>query len=337
MSGKTIRTSIAIIGGSGFVGSSLAKHLTNHFCVTVLDRRPPQNFGGSFRICDVRDLRSLTEALHGFDLVVNTAIIQVPEISENKRYGYEVNVMGTQNICEAVEHVESVKGMLHSSSWHVFGERYIRGTLDEEFGYRPDKVEQRAKLYALCKIGQETVIRILAEMSSKCYGIIRLGTVLGEAMPEQTAANIFIGNALKGKPITPFKHTQHRPMLYVDIQDVCKAFESFAIKILHGQLAKQRKSAKILNLFSPPPVTIIELAQMVRRKVVELTDEKIKPKIMVIDKGVKPMYRPRDKELFKVDTSIARQFLGLEKLTKPDRSIELIIQNRIGQRTFTSR
>jgi nucleoside-diphosphate-sugar epimerase len=38
------------------------------------------------------------------------------------------------------------------------------------------------------------------------YGIIRLGTVLGEGMPEKTAANIFIDKGLKGEPLTSYKH-----------------------------------------------------------------------------------------------------------------------------------
>jgi dTDP-4-dehydrorhamnose reductase len=65
----------------------------------------------------------LKELLQGFDLVINTAVIQVPEINEDKRMGYEVNVLGVQNLCEAVESIGSIKGLLHASSWHVFCEK----------------------------------------------------------------------------------------------------------------------------------------------------------------------------------------------------------------------
>lgn len=60
-------------------------------------------------------------------------------------------------------------------------------------------------------------------MSDKIYGIIRMGTVLGVGMPERPATNIFITRGLRGEPITPYKHSMYRPMLYVDIEDVCKA------------------------------------------------------------------------------------------------------------------
>jgi nucleoside-diphosphate-sugar epimerase len=211
----------------------------------------------------------------------------------------------------------------------VFGERELRGTLDEEFGFRPDKIEDRAKLYAMCKIAQEAIIRITAETSSKSYGIIRLGTVLGERMPRLTAANIFIDKALSGEPITPFRHTQHRPMLYVDIQDVCLAFESFANVILEGRLTEQKLKVEIINLVSPHPITVIELARMIRMRINRLTDGKINPEIKVIDKGVKQIFSPQDKKLFRVDNSKARTFLGSKNLTNPQQSIDRIIRNRI--------
>jgi hypothetical protein len=54
-------------------------------------------------------------------------------------------------------------------------------------------------------------------MTPKIFGIIRMGPVLGEGMPEKTAANIFIENGVAGKPLTPFKNSMYRPMSYADI------------------------------------------------------------------------------------------------------------------------
>jgi len=153
----------------------------------------------------------------------------------------------------------------------------LRGTVDEEFGLRPDKSEQRAKFYAICKIAQEVVIRIAHEMSTKTYGIVRMGTVLGDGMPKQTAASIFIEKALNREPMTPFKHTMHRPMLYVDIQDVCKAFESFGTRVLNGELMKQ-ESAEQVNVVWPTPITIVELARMIQKSFIRLTSGTTRPK-----------------------------------------------------------
>jgi len=321
------KDSIAVLGGSGFVGSSLARHLSRNFDVTVIDRTSPKSFAGEFKQCDIRDQSSLTAALRGSSLVINCAIIQLPEINEKRRLGYEVNVQGVQNICEAVESTDSIRGLLHVGSWHVFGERGLRGTLGEDFGFHPDKVDERARFYALCKIAQESIIGITAEMSQKLYGIIRLGTVLGEEMPKQTAANLFIESALKGEPMTPFRHTQHRPMLYIDIDDVCNAFESFTAAVLRRK--PTQSPLTVVNLAYPRPVTILELARIVRKKLIRLTHQRIVPKINVIDKHLKPLYGPKDARAFRLDVSSAQRFLGLKKLASPEQTIERIIQGRI--------
>jgi len=183
--------SIAIVGGSGFIGSALAENLRDQFRVTIVDVKPSMISDVRFTRCDIRDKEAVDRQLREFDLIINTAVVQVPEVNERKRFGYEVNVLGVQNLCELTESSDSIRGLIHASSWHVFGERDFRGNLDEMYGFRPDKVDERARFYALCKIAQEVVIRLTSEMSSKDCSILRLGTVLGTGMPRQTAANIF--------------------------------------------------------------------------------------------------------------------------------------------------
>lgn len=328
---RTTEHSVAVIGGSGFVGSSLARRFSDSYDVTVLDRVRPGEFAGKFLECDIRDKQSLMRELNGFSLAINTAIIQVPEINDQKKLGYEVNVLGLQNLCEAVESIDSLKGLLHISSWHVFGERDLTGTLNEEFGSRPDKIDERARLYALCKIAQETIIRIVEAGSTKFYGTIRVGTILGEGMPKQTAANLFIENALHDRPLTPFRHTQYRPMLYVDIQDVCEAFGILASKALVHDYAEDEWSNKqrTINLMWPQPITIIELARMIQRITTKLTGGLKHPEIRVVDNGSPPLFSPKDKARFRVDISRALNFLKKNRLTAPEESLERIIHSRL--------
>lgn len=318
------KSCVAIVGGNGFVGSSLAKHLSNLFTVRVLDVNSRNNSYGDFRACDIRDKQELIKNLSGCDLVINAAIVQVPRINAEKRLGYEVNVRGLQNVCEAVESINSIKGLIHTGSWHVFGERDFRGVLDEEFGFRPDKIENRAKLYALCKIAQESIARIFAESSAKCYGVVRLGTVLGEDMPTQTAASMFIRNGLRGEPITPFKHTQHRPMLYVDIRDVCRGYEVLASEILDG--TSLVGSARLVNLLSPTPLTVIEVARVVQEKIIKATLGRTRPQIKLIDQGIKQLYTPTDKKLLRVDVTKARQLLKPGQPINARQSIDRLIK-----------
>ena len=170
-----MKPQIAIIGGAGFVGRSLSRQLSKRFQVRILDtRRLPKDLEGivTYIHCDVTNPKDVEDGLHDIDLVIHTAIVQIPLINEQKLLGYAVNIVGTQNICEAVEKNPRIKGMMLTGTWHTIGEKDLQGTIDEEFGFRPDKVEERARLYAISKIAQEAIVRYYDEMSTKIYAII---------------------------------------------------------------------------------------------------------------------------------------------------------------------
>ena len=327
------RLTVGITGGAGYIGSSLAKHLSQSFNVKILDMRPPRQEISNrveFQACDIRNFDETKKKLEDVDLVIHTAIIQIPTINEKKKLGYEVNFLGTHNVCKAVDENSKVKGMILAGSWHTIGEMGLTGIINEEFGFRPDKVEDRARLYALSKIAQESILRFYDEMSEKTFGIIRMGTVLGEGMPEKTAVNIFIENGLGGKPLTPFKHSMFRPMVYVNIRDICRAYEVFARKILNGELEKRCNSLEhIFNVYYPEPVTILELAKIVKDAITELSKGKIKPKIEVINTGQPCRFAEEDKKLIKLDVSKAMNFLELRRLMSVEESIREIISMRM--------
>lgn len=326
---------IAVTGGAGFIGSHLTRSLSRRYRVRILDvRKPPADLtklgNVEFVYADVRHYDEVIKALKNVDLVIHTAIIQIPRINQEKRLGYEVNVVGTHNVARAVDELEGVKGMILTSSWHVLGEFGLGGVIDEAFGYRPDKVEERARLYALSKIAQEIIVRFHESFSDKIYFIARLGTVLGESMPEKTAANIFISNALQGKPITPYKHVMHRPMFYVDVNDVVKIISIIVDKILSGQLRKRNSLDNIVTIAYPKPISILDLAYMIRELVIELTKGKIRPSIEIIDTGREPLFSPEDKHKVELDLSRLYNLLG-EKvtLTHPRDTLKRIISEKI--------
>ncbi len=290
----------------------------------------PENV--EYASCDITKYDELSSIAKGIDVLIHTAIIQIPLINEKKRLAYEVNVVGTQNVCRVVDETPRIKGMILAGSWHVIGERGLKGTIDEEFGYRPDKVEDRARLYTISKICQESIIRFYSEMSEKVYGIIRQGTVLGPGMPEKTAANIFIENGLKGKPITPFKHSMYRPMLYVDIDDVCNAFKIFCTMILDGKRSRNENSLdSIFNLYYPEPMTILELAEAVRDSIIEVTDGGIRPEIEIVDRRMPLAFDENDKGQIKVDMTKVLDGLSLKSLTHPRESIGRIILDKFSK------
>ena len=323
---------IGIVGGAGFIGTSLARHFVKNFQVNILDvKTPPKDLkeAANYCYCDIRNYKEVMKGLNDVDLVIHTAIVQIPLINEQKKLGYEVNVIGTQNVCRAVEENPKIKGMILAGSWHTIGERELKEVINEEFGFRPDKVESRARLYAFSKIAQEAIMRFYDEMSNKIFGIIRMGTVLGEEMPAETAADMFLEKGLKGEPITPFRHSMYRPMLYVDIEDVCRAYEVYASKILDGKCEKSGNSlAHIVNVYYPKPITILHLAEIVKSAIIECTHGKITPRIEIVDKGLPILFEENDVEKMRVDISKARNFLGVKKLKSPQESIHRIVRTR---------
>lgn len=327
-----VKYTIGIVGGSGYIGLALANRLKKSFNITIIDITSPKKPSGNieFLKCDIKKLEDLKRCLSDVDLVIHTAIIQIPLINEKKRLGYDVNILGTQNVCKIVDENPRIKGLILTSSWHVFGENGLKGVLNEEFGFRPDKVQDRARLYALCKVAQEIIVRIYDEMSEKIFGVIRLGTVLGDGMPKKTAANLFISKGLKGEALTPYSDSMYRPMLYVDLSDIQRGFESYAKKLLNGEIVKNGNSVEhIVNLCYPKPVTILELATVIKDQIRRLTDNQINPKIEVVDVGNQSVFAAEDRELIKVDVTKAKQFLGMEIFVSPHESLEKLIRQRI--------
>jgi len=322
---------IAITGGSGYVGTALCEAFADQFELQILDRRKAGASERTFVQCDIRDYKQVERSISGCDLVIHAAIIQIPEINENKRLAYEVNILGTHNVCQAVHMSQRCKGLILVSSWHTMGERGIAGTVDETFGLRPDMVEERARAYALSKMGQEAIVRLHDESSKdKVFGLIRIGTALGENMPPMTAANLFINAALRGEAMTPYAHSMYRPMLYADIHDVTRAFKSYANKILENKIKATGNSLDhIANVYYPEAISIYGLAEIIRDSITNLTNGKIEPKIEVVKKDEPMLFGPQSKETMKLNMTKSKELLDLERLTPPKETLNRIIRDRM--------
>lgn len=178
-------------------------------------------------------------------------------------------------------------------------------------------------------------MRFFDEMSFKTYAIIRMGTVLGEGMPEKTAANIFIENALNGKPITPFRHSMYRPMFYVDLEDVMKAYVAVAEKIVGNELKKPgvKKSGSsiehVINVYYPEPTTILELAEIIKDSITKHSSGKILPKVEVVETKGDAIYAEKEKISPTANVDKALRLLNLKRLKRPRASIDQLVRNRI--------
>jgi len=326
-----------LIVGCGFIGSTLAKFFSERHQVTTLDVVPQpeslKNHEIPHKIVDIRNSKFLKKEIGNPEVIIHTAIIQIPLITKDKKLGYDVNVIGTQNLCEIVSSTPEITGMILISSWHTYGEKDLSGVLKEDVGYFPDNVEDRAKLYALSKTIQECIVRFFDEKENgKIFGAIKIGTALGEDMPKGTAANVFIEKALSGEPITPFKHSMNRPMFYVSVNDICKTMEKFVSYIVSKNPQSPNSIDHIMNLAYPNPISILDLAHIVQKSIQTLSAGKINPKVSIIDKSIPEIGDPDDKNKISFDISKIKNYFKIDSLEKPEDTINKLIKYRMNKK-----
>lgn len=126
---------IAIIGGSGFVGTQLIHSLkqSRGFELLNIDKQQSERFSNITLIADVLDKDALVSLLKGVDVVILLAAEHRDDVSPVSLY-YDVNVQGMKNTLEAME-VNGVKRVLFTSSVAIYG--LDKDNPDESFPAEP--------------------------------------------------------------------------------------------------------------------------------------------------------------------------------------------------------
>lgn len=110
---------IAVIGGSGFVGSRLIGLLIENHEVVNIDKSNSYKYSDITRIVDIRSYDLLKESFTDFDLVILLAAEHKDNISPSTLY-YDVNVKGTLNVLKCMDDF-GVKNIIFTSSVAVYG------------------------------------------------------------------------------------------------------------------------------------------------------------------------------------------------------------------------
>lgn len=112
---------IAIIGGSGFVGSRLIEELAkskNHILKNI-DKQQSPFYKNITVITNVLDKEAMTQQLSGQDIVVLLAAEHRDDVTPKSLY-YDVNVQGIKNVLEAMD-IHNIKRIVFTSSVAVYG------------------------------------------------------------------------------------------------------------------------------------------------------------------------------------------------------------------------
>jgi nucleoside-diphosphate-sugar epimerase len=112
---------ITVIGGSGFIGTSLCRRLAQRPDLTfeIVDKVQSGTFPRHCRIADVRSVEALRTAVQPGSTLVNLAAEHRDDVQPRQLYD-QVNVQGARNICEVAREY-AVHRIVFTSSVAVYG------------------------------------------------------------------------------------------------------------------------------------------------------------------------------------------------------------------------
>lgn len=254
---------VVVIGGGGFIGSALVKHLSQrHACVCF-------GHGGRFAELrervggevvyvegDVTDGEAVREVLRGADAVLHAAGTggEADCLADPTR-SLLAHVYGTQVLArEALR--QSVARFVYTSTIAVYGTYRARTMpLTEESEPRPDE------FYGALKATAERAL-----IDSGRFRVLRLSNVYGYGSGlfslSQGVAGKFVELISQGKPLKVFGDGS-QAIDYAHIDDVCRAYELV--------LDAHESESFVYNVGGGRPVSVRELAETAARLCEELT------------------------------------------------------------------
>ncbi|WP_158907800.1 NAD-dependent epimerase/dehydratase family protein [Rectinema subterraneum] len=197
---------ISIIGGSGFIGTRLAKRLlqSGHE-VKIADKKESITYPYLRVFADVSVPESLEKVLPGSDIVINLAAEHRDDVTPRSLYD-EVNVKGAENVCNACLKL-GIKKIIFTSSVAVYGFAPIGTDETGKINYFND--------YGRTKwLAEEKYRAWLKNDPENSLTIIRPTVVFGE----QNRGNVYnlLRQIAEGRFLMVGKGTNKKSMAYVE-------------------------------------------------------------------------------------------------------------------------
>jgi len=243
---------IAVIGGSGFIGSHVVdKLLAAGHEITVYDIMRPHREDVRHIFLDLFDFHKVVIGLAGnYDVVyLLAAMANVNDIYKNPLETAIVNFQGVVNVLEAMRRYGG-RLILASTVWIYM--------MAEEENVNEDTallVQNVNHTYTASKVAAELYMQSYSKLYDTDFTILRYGIPYGPRGREGTVIYNFVKRALNSEPlIIDGDGSQYRNFVYVE-------------DLAEGNVAAVSRIAKnkIYNLEGIRPVTIKEVAETVSR------------------------------------------------------------------------
>ncbi len=269
---------ILITGGSGFIGSHLArKFVENNAEVHIYDRLAPNALrkinDATYHQHDIRDEKALDQILRlGFDHVFHLAAISnVVECSENPVESFEINTLATIQLVEKIRVLEKIPNLIYASSSAVYGSQALGDQAIKENQVEP----KPTSFYGYQKWISEKTVLEAAHSANLPFFSFRFFNVYGPHQDPKSAytgvITKFINNLSSGKKIEIHGDgSQTRD--FVHIHDVV---EALFCTLGHRKPFPGKYS---LNIGSNRSISILALAKLISKLTGKKSDFEFKPK-----------------------------------------------------------
>ncbi|MGQ9631407.1 MAG: NAD-dependent epimerase/dehydratase family protein [bacterium] len=311
---------VLVIGGAGFIGCNVAHaFLSKGYKVTIFDNFSrngtlsniswlQENHKSGLTILqgDIRiDRDKLDSSVNNADIVFHLAAqVAVTTSVVNPREDFEINALGTFNICEAVRRSKSKPILIYSSTNKVYGgmegTKIVERNGRYEYENLPNGVSEDQPLdfhspYGCSKGAADQYVRDYARIYGLKTVVFRQSCIYGTrqfGVEDQGWVAHFTISAMFDRPITIYGDgKQVRDVLFID--DLVKAYE-LAIENI------DKTSGKVYNIGGGPnnQMSLLELISYLE----EFFGKKIKYSFSD--------WRPGDQLVFICDISKAKKDFG---------------------------
>ncbi len=200
---------IAVIGGSGFIGSHIVERLLiDKHDITIMDVKTPawdsamlpEHSNIPFFYLDIRDRDRVDTLLGaGYDAVyLLSAVSDFYEANRRPLAAIDVNIQGVGHVLEAVSRCR-IKRLIFASTIWVYDLSYRRDSpMTEDV---PLYLDQISHMYTATKLSAELLCRSYQNSYGMEVTILRYGVPYGPRGRLGTVVTNFVKDALEGKPL----------------------------------------------------------------------------------------------------------------------------------------